>query len=554
MQGTAPVETPPALPGYAVGRCLGRGGSATVWLVSDELTGQDFALKCFLPDAGQPDTAGAEESVRREIRILSVLEHQHLIRAHDVVRLTGAADGSLGLVMDYASGGSLGQLIASRGKISIGETVTVLTPISQVLGYLHSQGFTHSDVSPGNILFSGQGKPLLADVGVARMVGDAAGVSAHGTDGFMDPAPVDAVRAGLQPERDVFSIAAIGWYCLTGQAPVRVADRPPLSLLVPDVPAELAAALEAGLNEDRRLRPTAAELATAIYRSSSASPLDLSGSVHPTVVPELLTRRNSPRRSVARGRGRAYERARQRVSTWGRRLSTSRWSGHRVSGPADLAAIPAIPEAGTDPVRRRRVAVTRPRRRMWLTGALLGLVGTALACLWWLAGPPRPIAPVSGELNTTMAQETDSDKMPLEGIVPGNIRGKLLSADPLEAVHGLAWLRSAALSSGQLELLNEVNVAGSPAAATDSKISSRLQESGHMLAGFTTLLTGVERSPESTADRAVIKAISATSAYEERDSTGTVIASGPAGSELTLRLVLVPVSGTWRISEILPAD
>ena len=102
----------------------------------------------------------------------------------------------------------------------------MLTPIAQVLGYLHAKGFTHGDVSPGNVLFTGHGKPMLSDVGIARMVGDASAVADHGTAGFMDPAPVDAVRAGLQPERDVFSVAALGWYCLTGEPPRRTRGPP----------------------------------------------------------------------------------------------------------------------------------------------------------------------------------------------------------------------------------------------------------------------------------------------------------------------------------------
>ena len=81
----------------------------------------------------------------------------------------------LGLIMDYAAGGSLGQLVAGRGRLGPGETVTVLTPIAQALAYLHGQGFTHGDVSPGNVLFTAHGKPLLADLGVARMVADASG-------------------------------------------------------------------------------------------------------------------------------------------------------------------------------------------------------------------------------------------------------------------------------------------------------------------------------------------------------------------------------------------
>jgi len=40
----------PQVPGYDVGRLLGRGGSATVWLVTEQSTGREFALKCFDAD------------------------------------------------------------------------------------------------------------------------------------------------------------------------------------------------------------------------------------------------------------------------------------------------------------------------------------------------------------------------------------------------------------------------------------------------------------------------------------------------------------------------
>jgi serine/threonine protein kinase len=329
--------TTPNVPGFLVGRMLGRGGSSTVWLVTEERSGREFALKCLGTetsgepggaDAGPAAAAAKEEDVRREIRILSVLDHQHLIKAHEAVRFAHkpggggtaqAVDDGLGLLLDYAPGGSLAGLVGSRRKLPVGETVTVLTPIAQVLGYLHAKGFTHGDVSPGNVLFTGHGKPMLADVGIARMVGDASAVADHGTVGFMDPAPVDAVRAGLQPERDVYSVAALGWYCLTGEPPRRSADRPPLSLLLPDVPPELAAALEAGLNEDRRLRPTAVELATAIYRSAPPLPIDLASSVHATVIPQLLTRRRVPERPDGA--------VRNGLRALRRRVSTSRWSG-----------------------------------------------------------------------------------------------------------------------------------------------------------------------------------------------------------------------------------
>jgi eukaryotic-like serine/threonine-protein kinase len=363
--------TAPVVPGFQVGRMLGRGGSSTVWLVAEERTGREFALKCLgIPstetgegsggpgtgDAGPAAAAADEEDVRREIRILSLLDHQHLIKAHDAVRFrhlpgkAGAAEAGgygIGLLLDYAPGGSLADLVGSRRRLPVGETVTVLTPIAQVLGYLHAKGFTHGDVSPGNVLFTGHGKPMLADVGIARMVGDASAVADHGTAGFMDPAPVDAVRAGLQPERDIYSVAALGWYCLTGEPPRRSADRPPLSLLLPEVPPELTAALEAGLNEDRRLRPTAVELATAIYRCAPPLPIDLASSVHATVIPQLLTRRRVPERPDGA--------VRNGLRAWRRRLSTSRWAG--LIGVRQTLPFPAGQEAPEPQLRTSNAAL-----------------------------------------------------------------------------------------------------------------------------------------------------------------------------------------------------
>ena len=147
-------------------------------------SGSEYALKSF-PAGDGPDRGDAEEMIRREATTLSVLDHEHLVRAHSVLRLSGGhvsrpgdaegdghglRGGTVGLMMDYAAGGSVGQLVAGRGRLGPGETVTVLTPIAQALAYLHGQGFTHGDVSPGNVLFTAHGKPLLADLGVARMV------------------------------------------------------------------------------------------------------------------------------------------------------------------------------------------------------------------------------------------------------------------------------------------------------------------------------------------------------------------------------------------------
>jgi hypothetical protein len=116
----------------------------------------------------------------------------------------------------------------------------------------------------------------------------------------------------------------------------------------------------------------------------------------------------------------------------------------------------------------------------------------------------------------------------------------------------LAWLRSSAFSSGRLELLGDVNVAGSRAAEADARTSEVLGKSGHRLAGFSTTLSQVAIEQGSTADRAVLSITASTSAYKEVDSSGALVAEVAGSGEEQLRLVMLLVDGRWRIQEILP--
>ncbi|MHC6594669.1 serine/threonine-protein kinase [Arthrobacter sp. C152] len=553
----------PGIAGYDVGRLLGRGGSADVWLATEQRTGKRVAVKCFRAGADETgNPAVGEEELRRELRILSVLDHPHLIRAHDAVRVDGPGNG-LALTMDYAAGGSLAQLVRARGSLSVGETVTVLTPIAQALGYLHGKGFTHSDVAPGNVLFTGQGKPMLSDVGVARMIGDPGSTLPPGTRGFLDPAPVDAVRAGLQPERDVYAAAALGWFCLTGAAPGRTAGRPPLSLLVPGVPRELALALEAGLHEDWRQRPTAMALATAVYRSAAPLPVDLADAVHPTVIPELLTRRRDRGHEAAGGR-------RAKLRGLVRRAATSRLS--RLGPPARSMPFPQ-PEPpsprpeGIAPVRGKH-AVSYARvsggsaARARLLAAVPVVAAAGAAVSWLLAapggGPGFPAAGPGPAPATTLVAgpggdgETGTHGRQSDAARTDAALQQARSADPLLAVAGLAALRDQAFSSGKAELLDAVNAAGSPAAAADQRISAGLDNAGLRLDGFASSVSAATVEDGATGARAVVALTSATSGYRTLDADGAAVATGAPGPAQRLRLVLVRVDGQWLISEIHP--
>jgi len=532
------METPdaPLIPGHEAVRELGRGASASVWLATNEGDGRQVAVKCFTGAAplSDPQTMAG---LQREVRILSRLQHEHLLKLHDVVLLGGGYDGLPGLVMDYAAGGSLGHLLGTRKRLSVGETVTVITPLARLLAFLHQEGVVHSDVSPGNVLFTAHGKPLLADLGTARMLGDPGAAPGDGTPGFSDPA-ADGASGVLRPERDCFSLAALAWYCLTGTPPENAARRPPLTLLVPEVPPALAAAIEAGLQEDAAARPPALAFGAAVYRSAAPAPVDLSDAVDSTVVPELLTRRRTAPGKGARAR----------------RLAAG------LGGFAPRP--PRRPVAGSG-----QPPSARARRR--IQGGVLGALAVTLVVaggIWWSATPPKPgtEAQVTGTPGPASARNPPSAAATATGVPAANanpagpgdgiseaVRAQLRSERPEEAIKGLSALRDSALRTGRFELLAEVNAHRSPAAAADAKIRAQMEKAGVVLAGFTTVLKDIRVSSPARDGEAAVTAVVETSGFEERGASGKLVRTRAAGAPQTLRLVLSKVDGGWRIADIL---
>jgi serine/threonine protein kinase len=547
------AEARPELPGFHVERLLGSGATAQVWLVRNEQTGALLAAKCFPAedrpiasggiefrsrDRGSPSSGapggGSAMALERELRILGNYSHEHLVVPRGTLRLRGSWNGGWCLLMDYAPGGSVADLVAARGRLGVGETVTILTPLAQVLGYLHGQGVVHGDVSPGNVLFTAHGKPLLSDLGVGRMVGGSP-ETRMGTAGFAAPAEAESGPL-LDPAADVYSLAAVGWYCLTGEPPPETAYRVPLPVRHPEVPQELVAALEAGLHDTGRRRPSALELGQAIYRSAPAVPVDLALAVHPSVLPELLTRRQAKdQRRPGLRRRRPHLRQLPSPAALGLR------GGARArAGQARAAALP-VPR----PRWTRRVRA--PKRWAGLAGAV-AVVVLAVATAVLVAHPPDWL----GQPNETsggIAAAVQAD--PLESLsVPEGIRAKLLSDDPQQALSGLAWLRSYAFGAGQFPLLEQVNATGSAAESGDKDISGRLQANRHVLSGLETQILKSERRSEVGVVPALVSATAVTSGFTEQDESGSVIRVQSEAATQELEFVLVKESGHWQIAEV----
>ncbi len=319
-----------SLTGYTVQELLGFGASGEVWRALEHSSGQLVALKrlhgSFESLADRAGLSSEAEQLRREAALLASVRHEHIVRLRSVV----PTSAGLVLVLDYAQGGSLAGLIAARGQLSAGEVVTVGAPLAQALADVHARGLVHGDVTPANILFTEQGKPLLADLGIASLSGERAPIRGV-TLGFADPgqmfngeAPgreipgkeisddevepvsgeissgeiIGATSAGTTSistrADDVYGLAAACFAALTGHAPYREGGQPalPLATLAPSTPPALVAAIESALLADPRQRLDAASFGRALFAACTPEPVRLVRDTgdSPAVVPQLTHR------------------------------------------------------------------------------------------------------------------------------------------------------------------------------------------------------------------------------------------------------------------------
>jgi serine/threonine-protein kinase len=140
---------------------------ATVYLVADLKHERKVALKVLKPELAA--VVGAERFLA-EIKTTAKLQHPNILPLHD----SGEADGLLFYVMPHVEGESLRQRLDREHQLPVDEAVRIASEVAQALDYAHRHGVVHRDMKPANILLQ-DGKPVVADFGIALAVGAAGG-------------------------------------------------------------------------------------------------------------------------------------------------------------------------------------------------------------------------------------------------------------------------------------------------------------------------------------------------------------------------------------------
>ena len=200
---------------YRIGRELGAGGMATVYLARDLKHERDVAVKVLRPDLAE--SLGRERFLR-EIQLAAKLSHPHILPLHD----SGDAGGALFYVMPNVEGHSLRDRMNATGKLPIGEAVRIAQEVAGALDYAHRHDVVHRDIKPENIMLQ-DGHALVADFGIGKAVSDVAGDTltqagmSVGTPAYMSPE--QAVGEAVDGRSDIYSLGCVLYEMLVGEPP-----------------------------------------------------------------------------------------------------------------------------------------------------------------------------------------------------------------------------------------------------------------------------------------------------------------------------------------------
>ncbi|MBI5600738.1 MAG: serine/threonine protein kinase [Gemmatimonadetes bacterium] len=270
---------------YQVEAEIGRGGMAVVYRATDTRLRRRVALK-VLP----PELAFREEVRRRflrEAQMAAQLSHPNIVPIYAVDEASGLVYFAMGLV----EGAPLAKLLFDEPRPPIAMVRRVLREVADALHFAHGHGVVHRDIKPDNILVeSATGKAVVTDFGIARAAQGEVRLTATGiavgTPAYMSPEQAMGERE-VDGRADIYSLGIVGYQMLAGELPFSAANTPsmlmkhlsepprPLLELRPDLPANLAAAIERALCKAPADRwPDAAAFRDALAESA---PVTLTG-------------------------------------------------------------------------------------------------------------------------------------------------------------------------------------------------------------------------------------------------------------------------------------
>ncbi len=215
--------------GFRIVRRIGTGARTTIYLATDEATGQTVALKRAVLE--RDGDARIFEQMQVEYKVARRIDHPYVRKCHRLIRqrkLLKTRELLLSMEIFY------GKSLEESPALSLGDILLVFRMIATGINAMHEAGFVHCDIKPNNILISSKGDLKIIDLGQSCRLG-AIKARIQGTPDYIAPEQVQ--RKHLSHRTDIFNLGATMYWALTGRnIPTLIPRKVGVGLAVP--PAE----------------------------------------------------------------------------------------------------------------------------------------------------------------------------------------------------------------------------------------------------------------------------------------------------------------------------
>ncbi|WZZ36446.1 hypothetical protein YC2023_019847 [Brassica napus] len=201
------------LANYKLGKTLGIGSFGKVKIAEHVVTGHKVAIKIL--NRRKIKNMEMEEKVGREIKILRLFMHHHIIRQYEVIE----TPSDIYVVMEYVKSGELFDYIVEKGRLQEEEARNFFQQIISGVEYCHRNMVVHRDLKPENLLLDSRCNIKIADFGLSNVMRDGHFLKTScGSPNYAAPEVISGkLYAG--PEVDVWSCGVILYALLCGTLP-----------------------------------------------------------------------------------------------------------------------------------------------------------------------------------------------------------------------------------------------------------------------------------------------------------------------------------------------
>jgi serine/threonine protein kinase/uncharacterized protein YjdB len=220
---------------FEIGRELGRGGMAAVFLAHDIALDRKVAIKVMSPALMLGD--GMIERFRHEAVTVASLHHPNIVAVYSVRQ----AEGLHFFVMRYVEGPSLEEVIQRAGRLPLPIVRSILHQVGAALIHAHRSQVIHRDIKPANILIDADGSAIVTDFGIAKAAERPSRTLSGtlvGTPAYMSPEQCRGVE--ISGASDQYALGAVAYEMLTGRPPFGGSTLTVMQAHVEQSPAPLA--------------------------------------------------------------------------------------------------------------------------------------------------------------------------------------------------------------------------------------------------------------------------------------------------------------------------